>query len=79
MMTENVNSLQIHKLSQAQYNAALAAGTLNENALYLTPLSEEDDTGGIPACTTADNGKFLRVIDGVAAWSTVDNAEGVSF
>lgn len=37
MITENVSSLQIHKLSQAQYNAALAAGTLNENALYLTP------------------------------------------
>lgn len=40
MITENVNSLQIHKLSQAQYNAALAAGTLNENALYLTPDGE---------------------------------------
>lgn len=32
-----------------------------------------------PTPTTADNGKFLRVSNGVAAWATVDNAEGVSF
>lgn len=33
----------------------------------------------VPACTTSDNGKFLRVSSGVAAWTTVDNAEGVTF
>lgn len=37
-MTENIlNTLEIHQLSKAQYEAAKAAGTLNENALYLTP------------------------------------------
>jgi hypothetical protein len=35
--------------------------------------------GGVPSCTTSDNGKFLRVVNGVAAWSTVPNAEGASF
>ena len=29
--------------------------------------------------TTADNGKFLRVVNGVWAAATVDNANGVSF
>lgn len=30
-------------------------------------------------CTTADNGKFLRVVNGEAKWATVDSAEGASF
>ena len=39
-----------------------------------------DDISGTPAIdTTADEGKFLRVVGGVAAWSTVPNAEEVSF
>lgn len=37
-MTENIlNTLEIHQLTKAQYNAAKADGKLNENALYLTP------------------------------------------
>ena len=35
--------------------------------------------GGVPSATTDDNGKFLRVVDGVATWSTVINAEEVSY
>lgn len=37
MITENLSALKIHKLSQAQYDRELAAGRLDENALYLTP------------------------------------------
>ena len=33
----------------------------------------------VPAVTTADNGKFLRVVSGAWAAATVDNANGVSF
>lgn len=33
----------------------------------------------LPAVTAADNGKFLRVVNGVWAAATVDNANGVSF
>lgn len=75
MITKNINNLQIHKLTQEQYDKALTAGTLDENAIYLTP----DDDSGVPTCTPYDNGKFLRVVDGVAAWATVESAEGVSF
>lgn len=37
MNTENLSTLKIHKLSQAQYNRELAAGNIDETALYLTP------------------------------------------
>lgn len=38
-------------------------------------------TGGnsLPEVTTADNGKFLRVVEGQWAASTVPNAEEASF
>ena len=39
MITENVSTLKIHKLTQEQYDTALAAGSLDENAIYLTPNS----------------------------------------
>lgn len=37
------------------------------------------DGAGVPAVTTADDGKFLRVASGVWTAVTVPNAEGVSF
>lgn len=33
----------------------------------------------VPSCTLADNGKFLRVVNGEIVWSTVPNAEEVGF
>lgn len=38
-----------------------------------------DNNNGIPTCTTADNGKFLRVVNGSPAWVTVPNAEEATF
>lgn len=37
MITENLSTLKIHKLTQEQYNRELAAGRLDPNAIYLTP------------------------------------------
>lgn len=34
---------------------------------------------GLPATTTADNGKFLSVVNGKPAWQTIISAEEVSF
>ena len=45
MITENLSTLKIHKLSQAQYDRELAAGRIDENALYLTPDEEIDLSG----------------------------------
>lgn len=45
MITENLSTLKIHKLTQAQYDRELANGTLDDNALYLTPDEEVDLSG----------------------------------
>ena len=37
MNTQNLSTLKIHKLTQAQYDRELAAGRIDENAIYLTP------------------------------------------
>lgn len=41
MIEQNLSTLRIHKLSQAQYDNAKANGNLEENAIYITP---EDDS-----------------------------------
>ncbi len=55
MITENLSTLKIHKLTQAQYDTALANGNIDENALYLTP-DEGIDLSGY-ATTDQLNGK----------------------
>lgn len=37
MITENLSTLKIHKLTQAQYDRELEAGRIDATALYLTP------------------------------------------
>lgn len=44
MITENLSTLKIHKLTQEQYDNAVSSGTVNENELYLTPYEEIDLT-----------------------------------
>lgn len=46
MIIENVPTLKIHKLTQEQYDRELAAGNLDENALYLTPDDGDSNTFG---------------------------------
>lgn len=48
--TENLSTLKIYKLTQAQYDAELANNNINENAIYLTP----DD--GVP---TVSGGAYV--------------------
>lgn len=42
MITQNISTLKIHKLTQAQYDRELAAGRIDENAIYLTPDEDID-------------------------------------
>lgn len=42
MITENLSTLKIHKLTQEQYDRELANGRIDENAMYLTPDEEID-------------------------------------
>lgn len=44
MITENLTTLKINKLTKAQYEAALAAGTVSENELYMTEETNVDLT-----------------------------------
>lgn len=37
MITENLSTLKINKLSKSQYDRELESGNIDENALYLTP------------------------------------------
>lgn len=64
METTNLSTLKIHKLSQAQYERELAAGNIDENAIYLTPegsgfqdLGYFDSYSGIDD-TILDEGKY---------------------
>ena len=45
MITENLSTLKIHKLTQKQYERELENGNIDENALYLTPDEEIDLSG----------------------------------
>ena len=45
MITETLSTLKIHKLTQEQYDRELAAGNLDETALYLTPDEPVDLSG----------------------------------
>ena len=55
MIIENLTTLNINKLTKAQYEAALAAGTVNENELYMTEETNADltDFARKPTITTA--------------------------
>ena len=67
MITENLSTLKIHKLTQEQYNRELANGNLDDSALYLTPDEANDkivliDTEtGAPYQLTVKNGQLELV------------------
>lgn len=42
MITENLSTLKIHKLTQEQYDREMSSGNIDTNALYLTPDEEID-------------------------------------
>lgn len=65
MKTENVSTLKIHKLTQAQYDREAEAGTLDEHAIYITPDEVEIvsiEGGGTGATTVPDALKQLTIL-----------------
>ena len=54
MIIENLTTLKINQLTKAQYEAALAAGTVNDNELYMTEETNVDlsDVALKPTITT---------------------------
>jgi hypothetical protein len=49
------------------------------NAIDETKADKETLDARIPAASASYNGKFLRVVNGVATWTKVPNAEEASF
>ena len=45
MITENLSTLKIHKLTQEQFDREKAAGNIDANAIYLTPDEATDLSG----------------------------------
>ena len=74
MRTEDLSTLKINKLTQAQYDKALQEGRINENELYLTP--DNIGVNGLP-----ENAEFknLTINDGYNGKIYLEggNSEGV--
>lgn len=62
MITENLSTLKIHKLTQAQYDRELAAGNIDVDALYLTP---DEDIDLSPYATKEDLAAIDYPVDSV--------------
>lgn len=58
MQTENLPTLKIHKLTQAQYDREKENGTLDEYALYLTPDEEIDLSSLMSSTDPVGSGSF---------------------
>lgn len=70
METRDISTLKINKLSKEQYERELAAGNIDENALYLTP-DEEIDLSGYATIANGQYAVTASSSDGVAYTATV--------
>ena len=52
---------------------------LEKGAVDIIVNTIKEIESSIPAYTSADEGKFLRVVNGAPAWISIQNAEGASF
>ena len=79
MITENVSTLKIHNLTQAQYDREAEAGTLEETSIYLTP-DEEIEAPIIYLVTTDEDGNviFGEGQNGVQLYSDLQNNKDVT-
>ena len=59
------------------YGATQPTG--DTHPVWIDPGGDHDDGGLLPAVTDADNGKFLRVVNGAWAAAAINDANGVSF
>lgn len=78
MITENISTLKVQKLTQEQYDTARQNGTLDNNSIYLTPTEIKDYALRSDLKTKADlvDGKILteQLPDSVASKSDLEAA-----
>ena len=80
MQIENLSQLEIHKLTQEQYNR-LASGeingkSINKNALYMIPSNQENTTKIVANVTTKPNATVYYVDESGVSKSKVADANG---
>lgn len=63
---------------KSAYQYAQEGGYTGTEAQFMQILGKLDQSV-LPTVTTADNGKFLRVVDGAWTTATIPSAEGVGF
>lgn len=61
LITENVSTLKMHKLTEEQYNRELENGNIEENAIYLTP--EVERIGDLTQLKTNAKGSVVEAIN----------------
>lgn len=65
MITENLQTLKIHKLTQSQYDKISAEGTVDQTAFYLTPNDYAERTkGSLSLLVTTTSGTKTTAFDG---------------
>lgn len=68
MITENLATLKIHRLSNVQYEREVASGNIDETAIYLTPDDFIEDDAH-PGC-------YYRMVDDEKEWVNPPMIEG---
>ena len=72
--------LVANKPTTVQYNGTywITVDLPRPSAQYLYGVVPVEN-GGVPTATTDNDGQFLRVVSGAPTWTTVSNAEEVTF
>lgn len=77
--SKNLDNFIINKVETMEvYEYMVDNGLVNEDELYLVQETTTNENE-LPSVTTANNGAFLRVVNGTWAVSTMANAEEASF
>ena len=74
MITENLSTFKIHRLSQEQYDTAVETGNIDEDAIYLTPegdLSVIVDENGDAWIGYAD--EIAQLPEGIPNYTEAEN------
>lgn len=70
---------EFEAVSEALRIYSIALGDKADNVALSDYALKSEIPEPMPSATTSDNGKFLRVVNGVAAWSRVPSAEEATF